>query len=309
METRFLQTLLTVVETGSLAQTARRLAITPSAVIQRVKALEDEIGQPLICRAGHAMRPTAAGTAVLADIQRLLAAESDVKASASAKLGMGLLRVGVIQPVLTGWLPDTLIALKKNRPGIEIYLSLCCSAELYADVQKGELDMALLVKPPFPIPKTLDWMALQRDKLVLLAPRTVKGDDPLRLVREQPFIRFDRNQWTGRIVDQYLRKLRLRPSEQFELDSLEAIATLVDRGLGVSLVPDWPQSWPRDVRPRKLALDGAPDCEVGVIWPRNSNRLPLIRLLLNEVQAAMPPRPSPANMSSTAKRKKPAPAA
>lgn len=36
----FLQTLLTVIETGSAAETARRMNITPSAVNQRIKALE-----------------------------------------------------------------------------------------------------------------------------------------------------------------------------------------------------------------------------------------------------------------------------
>jgi len=293
METRFLQTLLTVVETSSLAETARQLAITPSAVIQRIKALEEEIGQPLISRAGHAMRPTAAGTAVLADVQRLLAAESDVKASASAKLGEGLLRVGVIQPVLTSWLPDTLIALKKGRPRIEIYLSLCCSSELYADVQKGDLDVALLVKPPFPIPKALEWMPLQQDKLVLLAPPGLKGADPIRLLKEQPFIRYDRNQWSGRIVDQYLRKQRLRPSEQFELDSLEAIATLVGRGLGVSVVPDWQNCWPTHANPRTLKLPDSPGCNVGAIWPRASNRLPLVKFLLDEIQCILPKGKSP----------------
>jgi DNA-binding transcriptional LysR family regulator len=70
METRFLHTFLVVVETCSLAETARRLNITPSAVVQRIKALEDEIGSPLIVRSGHSMRATAAGAGnVPADVE------------------------------------------------------------------------------------------------------------------------------------------------------------------------------------------------------------------------------------------------
>jgi hypothetical protein len=40
------------------------------------------------------------------------------------------------------------------------------------------------------------------------------------------------------MVDRYLRQTGIRPRERFELDALEAVAVMVDRGLGVSLVPD-----------------------------------------------------------------------
>jgi DNA-binding transcriptional LysR family regulator len=34
------------------------------------------------------------------------------------------------------------------------------------------------------------------------------------------------------------------PRERFELDTLEAIAIMVDRGLGVALMHDWAPPWP-----------------------------------------------------------------
>ena len=59
------------------------------------------------------------------------------------------------------------------------------------------------------------------------------------------------------------------PQERFELNALNAIAVMVDRGLGVSLVPDWARPWPEGLNLVRLPLPLA--CE-----PRSSKTtLPL----------------------------------
>ena len=282
MDTRFLQTLIVVVDCGSIAEGARRLNITPSAVVQRIRALEDEIGQPLIQRAGHSMQPTAAGAAIIPDVKRLLEAESDVKAAASADLEVGLLRIGVINSLLMGLLPDIMVSLRQRKPGIELYILPGISSALHASVAEGRLDVAILVEPHFALPKTLGWTQLRREPLLLATPNSMTDSDPRRILKREPFIRYDRNHWGGRIVDLYLRKLKIRPHEQFELDSLEAILILVSRGLGVALVPDGLPSWRERTDVRRIDLPGAPPRCIGILWPRTSTRLPLIRAFLAE---------------------------
>jgi DNA-binding transcriptional LysR family regulator len=83
--------------------------------------------------------------------------------------------------------------------------------------------------------------------------------------------------------------LRINPREQFELDSLEAISVLVDRGLGVSLIPDWPAPWPHGISVRKVAIPGAPVREIGLVWPRASARLRLTEAFIQEIRAVLPP--------------------
>jgi DNA-binding transcriptional LysR family regulator len=119
METRFLQTFVVVVETSSLAEAARKLNITPSAVVQRIRALESEIGCKLIHRSGHSMRPTAVGAAILAEATRIVKAVRDLNAIAGGDLEVGGLTVGVFNTAMTGMLPDVLSVLKRNRPRIE----------------------------------------------------------------------------------------------------------------------------------------------------------------------------------------------
>jgi DNA-binding transcriptional LysR family regulator len=43
MDTRFLESLVTVADSGSIAEAARRLNLTPAGVTQRIRALENEI--------------------------------------------------------------------------------------------------------------------------------------------------------------------------------------------------------------------------------------------------------------------------
>lgn len=285
METRFLQTFLSAVETGSIAETARRLNITSSAVVQRVRALEAEIGHRLLQRSGRAMEPTTAGTAIVAGARRLLELEDSLKAAANSELEAGELRIGTIHTVLTGIMPDLLDALRRNRPGIDPYILPGQSGDLYAGVVDGALDLAIIVKPHFRLPKSIDWSLLRREPLILIAPRTLDETNARVLLRTEPFIRYDRRHWGGRIVDLYLRRLRIRPKERFEIDSLEAICILASRGLGVALVPYWPPPWPAGVQVHRIAVPDAPTRDIGLVWSRSSPRLPRIRALLTEALA------------------------
>ncbi|NUO35461.1 MAG: LysR family transcriptional regulator ArgP [Dermatophilaceae bacterium] len=83
LQPEHLVTLLAIVDTGTFDAAARRLHVTASAVSQRVKALEAEVGQVVVVRATPC-RPTAAGEALvrLARQQRLL--ESEVLAGLSS---------------------------------------------------------------------------------------------------------------------------------------------------------------------------------------------------------------------------------
>ena len=66
METRFLDSFVTIAECGSMAEAARRLNVTPTALAQRVHVLEDELGVKLIERSGRTVQLTEGGARVLA---------------------------------------------------------------------------------------------------------------------------------------------------------------------------------------------------------------------------------------------------
>jgi len=73
MDTRYLKTLVTTVETGSFSKAAEELHLTQSAVSQRVKFLEERFGHKLIDSSGAQLALTSAGELVLDSAQRVLA--------------------------------------------------------------------------------------------------------------------------------------------------------------------------------------------------------------------------------------------
>lgn len=277
MDTRFLESFIAIVDGGSIAEAARQLNLTPAAVAQRIQALEDEIGAPLLLRAGRRVAPTAAGVAVAARARRLVRDVAELRIAAGRGTPAGELRVGAISTALTGILPDGLKRMMQAFPAIEVYVVPGRSVDIYRQMLDGELDVCVMVQPPFRYPKPFCWSELRAEPLIVLAPEATEGEDPLDLLRTQPLIRYDRRYWGGRLIDGYLRAQGVVPRDRLELDSLEAIAVMVDRGLGVALVPDWAPPWPAGLALRRLALPPpVPVRRIGLFWMRSSPRLALV---------------------------------
>ncbi len=286
METRFLKTFLRVVETSSIAAAARKENLTPSAVVQRLRALEAEVGQVLVRRAGHSMRPTEAGLAVLEAAKQVVELAESFESLAGGPEDVGSIRVGVIHSMITGLLPEILSSMKENRPRIKVEVIPGQSSDLYQKVKEQALDGAIMVEPPFSMPKEFVWQELRKDPLILLTRKDHRGNDPLLLMKTEPFIRYDRRHWGGRAGDLYLKKMRINPDDRYELDSLEAIAVMVDRGFGISLVPDWLPPWPEGLSLRKMNLLDAPGRTLGVVFSRSSVNRRLMALFAHEACGA-----------------------
>src|SRR2546425_704133 len=155
-------------------------------------------------------------------------------------------------------------------------------------VENGELDAAIVLEAPFALPKTCGWQLLREEPLVVLAPQSLAGRDPHELLATQPLIRYDRNQWGGRQADQYLRLAGIVPRERLELNALNAIAVMVDRGLGVSLVPDWARPWPEGLKLARIPLPREFEPRrIGIVWSRSTIRLRLVTAFLHESRVAM----------------------
>ncbi|NYT34071.1 MULTISPECIES: LysR family transcriptional regulator [Rhizobium] len=288
MDTRFLETFIVVAERHSLAEAAQRLNLTPAAVAQRIRALEAELGVRLLVRSGRVMRPTEAGFAILERCRDLVRDTRDLKAMAGTATISGEMRIGAINTALTGLVPGILHRLAQDYPLIEIFLKPGASMDLYAEVLNGTLDAAFIIEPRFPMQKTLTFNKLRQEPLVLIAPRDCEGADPLELLTALPFIRYDRNQWGGHIADEYLLEIGIHPVERYELDALEAIAVMVDRGLGISIVPDWAPPWPAGLDIVKLPLPRSSAMRtVGIVVTRSSPRTNLVAALLETSRAAM----------------------
>lgn len=288
MQTGYLETFVLVAESGSMSEAARRLEITPAAVAHQLRLLEREMGARLFTRAGRTVAPTEAGHRLAAQAGAVLRELRNIRAAVNEDAATGELRLGAINTALHSLLPDVLAGFVKLFPDARVEIRSALSGELYDAVLRGELDAAVCLHPPFVLPKTVSWMQLAEEPLVVMAPARWGQRDAHALLREEPLIRYNRQLGGGKQADAYLRKAGIVPRERFELSSLPAIAMLVDRGLGVSLAPDASVPWWRGLRVAKLPLADQPyRRRFGIVWPRASVRTRLITALVGQAKAVV----------------------
>ena len=283
METQYLHTFVSVVDQGSMAAAARTLNITSAAVAQQLHTLERELGAKLVARVGRTVSVTEEGARILQRARELLRGVADLRSIAQDSPVSGELRLGACPTALAGMLPDILAGMVDAFPLINVFIKPGYSADLYRAVENNDLDAAFVLQAPFDLPKTCAWRLLREEPLVMLAPASMAGRDPHELLASEPLIRYDRHEWGGRQADEYLRAAGIVPRERFELNALNAIAVMVDRGLGVSLVPDWARPWPEGLKLVRIPLPlPALPRRIGVVWSRSSVRVRLVNALLQQ---------------------------
>jgi DNA-binding transcriptional LysR family regulator len=279
MDTRYLESFLQVARLGSTAAAARALNLTPTAVAQRIKALENEIGATLLTRAGRNMQATAAGIALIQPAAEVVRRTRDLSAIAALDAIAGELRIGCISTALAYLVPSVLATLIERYKHLHTHLEPAVSTELYRKVVAGDIDVGLMVRPGFELPKEFTWRALNHEPFMVLAPARLNGSEAHRVLASEPFIRYHRRSWGGMLADRYLLEAGISPSELFEIDALDAIAAMVGGGLGVSLVPRW--------RPLHASLDALAQLPlpgaglyrpIGLLWKRNSPKVNLINV-------------------------------
>jgi LysR family transcriptional regulator, chromosome initiation inhibitor len=123
-----LAALAAVAREGSFEGAARVLHVTPSAISQRIKLLEQRMGAVLVVR-GQPCVPTEPGRRLVRHAERVALLESDLHAHLSPRdapqpQGLPVLRIAVNADSLATWFMAALAALGEAAPRVQIELEL-----------------------------------------------------------------------------------------------------------------------------------------------------------------------------------------
>ena len=239
MNFRQLRTLVAIAEQGSFTAAGNAIGLSHSAISLHVKALEEELGIALVDRAQRPPRLTARGTALVEQARSMAALEDEIRALGSDQALAGSLAVGVVPTAMVHLLPPALARLRALHPKLAIRVRTGLSSELAQAVRGAEIDVAVATRPDI-APEGLTLHEIAREPLVVIAPANATELTDTDLIAAHPFIWFSRKTWAGQHIERLLHARGLRPSETMEVDSLEAIESLVAHGLGVSVVPERP---------------------------------------------------------------------
>lgn len=235
------RTLLAAVDEGTFDAAARVLHVTPSAVSQRVKALEQRTGRVLLLRT-KPVRLTESGEVVVRFARQLALIERD----ASAELGLPgtgeptRLSIAVGADALATWLLPALTGVAARFP---VYFELLREDQDHTtQLLRQGLAMAAVSSSPEPV-QGCTVRKLGRMRYHAMAnPAFVTrwlSDGPLRQVLgDAPVVVFDRK---DDLQDRFLRKLsprRTPGSARHYVPASEAYVEAVTAGLGWGMIPE-----------------------------------------------------------------------
>lgn len=270
MTIRLLRTLIAVADAETFSAAAEVVHVTHAAVSQQMQTLEADLGVALFNRATRTPELTPIARQIVAKARVLLADYDGLVASVMDEDGLsGDLRLGALGTTLTGLTPRAMAVLKDRFPAIGLYIRPGLTGELLADIERGTLDAAIVTKPHL-LPPRIHFRALAQEPLQLIAPLDEASDDPFELLHSRPFIRFNRTAVLGTLIENWILSKRVQVSEAMELNSAEAISSMVQAGLGVSIVPDLVVTPQDGIRVKRLSLgDDAPSRILGLASHRD----------------------------------------
>jgi DNA-binding transcriptional LysR family regulator len=230
-----------VAKLGSFTRAAEATFRTQSALSQQVKALEEELGTPLLERLGkRRLKLTAAGEKLLAFAQGVLGQWDRLQDELRALKGQpqGPLRLAAPFTTLYHLLPETILAYLRQFPRVELTLLDRPQANVFALVKDGDIDFGLALESL--VPGDLAALRWQPVDTVLLAPR----DHPLaqgrrvtwRQIVRYPLILPPWGHESGhrRLLEEQFRKLGLNYRIILESSNVELSARYVTTGLGLA---------------------------------------------------------------------------
>ncbi len=271
-----LQTFIAVVRHGTFAAAGERIGLTQSAVSSQIRRLEAALGFELFDRTGRAATLNAAGSQTLAraeEIVRLYSKLGDLPASAELD---GLLRIGAIASVQSSLLPRALVPLRQKYPRLRLNIVPGVSMHLMDQLDAGEIDIAITIRPPFGLLPELSWLPLVQEPFMLIVPASIEGSNWREVVQAHPFLRYERKSFGGRMVEKFLRDQRLAVQESIELDEIQGLFQMVANGLGVALIPMVQAHLPLPANVRALPLgEHTFYREVGLLQTRAKARQPV----------------------------------
>lgn len=291
---RQLRYLVAVVERCHFGQAAEACLVSQSTLSAAIQELEDLLGAPLLERTKRTVVPTPLGRDIAERARELLKAAEDLvdMAAVSRDPMSGPLRLGVIPTIGPFLIPRIAPLLRREFPGLKLYLREDQTARLLTQLNAGELDAAILALP-YPMEDT-ESLEIGEDRFWVVCPPGHRlchaaVARPADMALEDLLLLED-----GHCLrDHALAACSLEGARRniaFQGTSLHTLVQMVADGLGVTLVPQMALDAGilrgLDLPAVPLAGD-APSRRIGLVWRRTSARKETFRRLGAVLQAEL----------------------
>jgi DNA-binding transcriptional LysR family regulator len=243
MDLRQLRYYIAVAEELHFSRAAARLNLAQSALSSQVRALEREVGGPLLVRSTRRVELTPAGERLLRDGREVVAAADGAleRARALARGEAGTLVIGSMGPAGGGLLAPLLARFSSRHPRMRVEIRNLDFSDIVEAVRERQVDLAFIYMPL--AEPDLEFIPLMTEPRVVVLPRGHRLARRTRIrptdLRDEVFImqpeevpQIWRDHWL--LVDDFGARPRISPRTA---DTLEDWLTLIGQGEGVDTAP------------------------------------------------------------------------
>ncbi|MDF2588489.1 MAG: LysR family transcriptional regulator [Anaerocolumna sp.] len=228
------------VEYKSFTKAALELKYTQSGISRMINDLEEEWGVTLLERGKSGVTLTSDGLKLLPQIRRICN-EHEMLMSQVDELHnfkSGLIRIGTFSSVATHWLPNMIKSFQQEYPKIDFEILLGDYKEIESWIKEGRVDFGFL---RLPTDTELETVSIEeKDRLLVVLPEghpLAEFDKiPMKELESYPFLLLQKgtNAEIANIFEQY----NLHPQVHFTTWDDYAIMSMVENGLGISILPE-----------------------------------------------------------------------
>ena len=239
MDIKKYETLVRVIEQGSITRASDTLGCTQSSVSQTNNNLETEFGFPILIRSRTGIRLTPEGEKILPAIRGILSSSEQLNQIVSSIRGLdtGIVRIGTFSSVGVHWLPGMIKEFAEIYPDIELNLMSGDYYDVEQWLKDGSIDLGFIALPSAVNCRTFP---LMEDRLLAVLPvghRLAELDQvPLVELRDETFISLLAA--SDQDVRRVLESVGIRPKVKYKTKDDYAIISMVENGLGISIMPE-----------------------------------------------------------------------
>ncbi|MGM9891980.1 LysR family transcriptional regulator [Limosilactobacillus sp.] len=228
-----------VVETGSFTKAAAELGYTQSSISQMIAALEVKLGIRLLIRSHHGIHLTAEGRKIYPVIVKSIHQFQRVEAKANEIKGLNkdVIRIGTISSITCHWLPLLIKAFKQKYPDVEFVMYQGDYNSIAEWIKNGTIDIGFTTPA---MTAGLDVIPIKEGEMQAILPvdhpLAAKPGQPLPIecLADEPIILLEEGTYSEPL--NAFTAAGIRPRIEYRIHDDYAIMTMVEAGLGISIL-------------------------------------------------------------------------
>jgi len=226
-----------VVETGNITRASQDLNVAQTALGLQIRALEQQMGLPLLNRHSKGVTPTKAGQLLYRDgvalIERLQDLEDRIRSLQTHQIDI---RVGLPPSISTMIGPEIAAADPAGLHGIHFHVVGSVSRSLMVQLTRHQIDCAF-IQDAEPLPDTTSIPVFEQYLALVTPPHTDAGSTPITFRDALQFpLAFGPNSTTIQVVRTLAADLGLSVDLRYPVESIFAAKGMVLRGLSASIL-------------------------------------------------------------------------